>query len=57
MKDMQDHLEQLRAQIVEFERIRDRATDLKKRELFSNLAEHFRILAAEIEKVAGQPKP
>jgi hypothetical protein len=30
--------------------IRDLATDQKKRELFARLAEHFRVLANEIEK-------
>ncbi|MGC1558459.1 MAG: hypothetical protein WA820_01285 [Bradyrhizobium sp.] len=50
MKDMQTHLERLRVQVAECEMIRDLATDEKKRQLFARLAEHFRILAAEIER-------
>jgi len=50
MKDMQTHLERLRVQVAECEMIRDLATDEKKRQLFAKLAEHFRILAAEIER-------
>lgn len=37
MKDMQAHLEKLRAQIAECEMIRDLAPDLRKRELFARL--------------------
>ena len=50
MKDMQEHLEKLQVQIAECEIIRDLATDPKKRELFARLAEHHKVLAAEIEK-------
>jgi len=50
MKDMQMHLEKLRTQVVECELIRDLATDKAKRELFKQLAEHFKVLAAEVEK-------
>jgi hypothetical protein len=50
MKDMREHLEKLRAQIVECELIRDQACDPKKRELFARLADHFTVLAGEIEK-------
>jgi hypothetical protein len=50
MKDMQEHLEKLHIQIAECEIIRDLATDLRKRELFSRLAEHFKVLAEELEK-------
>lgn len=55
MKDMQAHLEKLRNQTAECEMIRDLATDTKKRELFARLAEHFRVLAAEIEKAMANP--
>jgi hypothetical protein len=42
-------------QLAECEMIRDFATDPKKRELFTGLAEHFRILAAELERaLAGR---
>ena len=44
------HLEKLRVQITEYELIRDLATDRAKRELFDKLAEHFRVLASEVER-------
>jgi hypothetical protein len=58
MKDMQTHLERLRVQVSECELIRDLATDTAKRELFNRLAEHFQVLAAEVERAiaaAGTP--
>jgi hypothetical protein len=50
MKDMQAQLEKLRVQISECELIRDLATEKAKRELFNKLAEHFRVLATEVER-------
>ena len=50
MKDMQLHLEKLRTQAAECEMIRDLATDKTKRELFAELARHFEVLAAEVER-------
>jgi hypothetical protein len=50
MKDIQTHLDKLRLQVAECERIRDLATNDEKRKLFAKLAEHFKILAAEIER-------
>ena len=50
MQDMLMHLEKLRADAAECALIRDLATDLKKRELFTKLAEHLSALAAEVEK-------
>jgi len=50
MRDMKAHLEKLQVQIAECEIIRDLATDHTKRELFGRLAEHYRVLAAEVEK-------
>jgi heme oxygenase len=59
MRDMQVHLERLRKQAAEYEMIREIATDPVKRDLFAKLAEHFRILAAEVEhamqKVSEHP--
>ena len=52
---MREHLEKLRVQISECELIRDLATEPKKRELFTRLAEHFKMLAGEIEKAMGDP--
>jgi hypothetical protein len=43
-------LEKLRVQIAECEMIRDLATHTKKRELFAKLAEHYGVLAAEVER-------
>jgi hypothetical protein len=55
MKDMQTQLEKLRVQISECELIRDLATEKSKRELFDKLAEHFRVLAGEVERaIAGR---
>ena len=50
MKDMVRHLEKLRVEIAECELVRDLATDPKKRDLFNRLAEHYKVLAAELEK-------
>jgi hypothetical protein len=55
MKDKQSHLERLRLQIAECEKIRDLATEPKKRELFTRLADHFKILAGEIERATVIP--
>ena len=54
MKDVQAFLDKLRVQITECEMIRDLATEHKKRELFTRLAEHFKDLAAEIEKAIAR---
>jgi hypothetical protein len=50
MKDMQAHLEKLRADAAECTLISDLATDVKKRELFVRLADHLKALAAEVER-------
>ena len=44
------HLEKLRSQLAECEMIRDLATDPEKREQYTELAEHFKILVAETAK-------
>jgi hypothetical protein len=49
MQDMRVHLEKLRADAAECALIRDLATDIKKRELFTRLAEHLSLLASEVE--------
>jgi hypothetical protein len=55
MHDMQTQLERLRLQHAECERIRDLTTDPAKRDLFARLAEHFKVLAAEVERaIAGR---
>ncbi|MCK1733944.1 hypothetical protein IVA79_08245 [Bradyrhizobium sp. 138] len=50
MKDIRAHLEKLQVQTAECEMISDLATDPKKRELFTRLADHFNTLAAELER-------
>ena len=47
MKDMQAHLEKLRADAAECALIRDLATNPGKRALFTRLAEHLSTLASE----------
>ena len=50
MKDMQAQLEKLRTEAAECALIRDLATDPKKRELFTRLADHLTALASEVER-------
>jgi hypothetical protein len=50
MKDMQEHLDKLRADAAEFSMIGALAADAQKREQFARLAEHFNVLAAEIAR-------
>jgi hypothetical protein len=50
MEDMQTHLETLRAEAAECEKIAKLATDEAKRELFARLARHYRVLASEVER-------
>lgn len=50
MEDMRAHSVRLRGQAAEFTRIASRATDAAKQELFARLAEHFIVLASEVEK-------
>jgi hypothetical protein len=50
MKQMQAHLERLREHIAECESIRDSAANNHKREVFADLAEHFKTLAANLER-------
>ena len=50
MKDMQAQLEKLRTDAAECALIRDLATEPKKRELFTRLADHLTVLATEVER-------
>jgi hypothetical protein len=54
MKDMLASLEKLRADAAEAALIRDLATDSRKRELFTRLADHLAALAAEVERAIGK---
>lgn len=50
MKDLRAQAEKLRTDAAECALIRDLATDLKKRELFSRLADHLNVLANEVQR-------
>jgi hypothetical protein len=54
MQDLESHLEKLRRDAVECQLICDLATDHDKRQLFARLADHYRVLAAEIERVIAK---
>ncbi|MCP3400207.1 hypothetical protein [Bradyrhizobium sp. CCGB20] len=54
MKDMRAQLEKLREEAAECALIRDPATDPKKRELFTRLADHLSVLAAEVEHAIAE---
>ncbi len=54
MKDMEAQLEKLRKDAAECALIRDLATDPKKRELFTRLADHRSVLAAEVERAVAE---
>jgi hypothetical protein len=50
MKDLQTHLEKLRMEAADCEMIARLATDKIKQQLFIKLAEHYRVLASEVER-------
>lgn len=50
MKDMRAYLEKLRKDAAECRLISDLATDIRKREQFAKLADHYDVLASEIEQ-------
>jgi hypothetical protein len=50
MKDMQASLEKLRTDAAEAALIRDLTTDIRKRELFANIADHLTALAEVVER-------
>jgi len=50
MRDMRASLEKLRTDAAEAALIRDLATNLQKRELFTRLAAHLAALADEVER-------
>ena len=52
---MQAHLEKLRAETTNCERIAKLATDTAKRDLFTRLAQHYRVLASEVEHAIKNP--
>ncbi|MGH6715216.1 MAG: hypothetical protein ACREDC_03390 [Bradyrhizobium sp.] len=50
MQDMKAHLEKLQVQMAECEMIARLATDKAKRDLFTRLAGHYKVLAAEVAR-------
>jgi hypothetical protein len=56
MQDMQAQLVKLQEQAAEFTRIASKATDAAKQELFIRLAQHFLVLASEVEKAIAKAK-
>jgi hypothetical protein len=50
MKDMHAQLDRLLEQAAECAQIASQATDAAKQELFERLAQHFTVLATEVEK-------
>jgi hypothetical protein len=51
MRDMRAQLEKLRTETAECEMIANLATDKAKQELFTRLAQHYKVLASEVERV------
>jgi hypothetical protein len=49
-RDMEAHLEKLRDETTNCEMIAKLATDNAKRDLFTRLAQHYRVLASEVER-------
>jgi hypothetical protein len=54
MKDVQAQLDSLLEQASECARIASKATDAAKQELFARLAQHFTVLASEVEKAIAK---
>jgi hypothetical protein len=54
VQDMEAHLEKLLKDAAECELISRLATDVAKRELFSRLSEHLKVLAGEVEGAIEQ---
>ena len=50
MKDMQAHLNTLRAQIADCERLRREARSQVKRDIFGRLVTDYKLLAVELER-------
>ena len=54
MRDMHVQLEKLRVEAANCELIGKLATEAVKRELFAKLAQHYNVLAAEVQKAIVQ---
>lgn len=57
MKEMQAHLELLRAQIAECERIQATARSQTKRDVFARVLARYRAIAAELERAIARMSP
>jgi hypothetical protein len=55
IRDTQSHLEELRDRAAECALIRDLATDKRKRQLFTKLANRFAVMVADAERAMSQP--
>ena len=51
MEDLLSHWEKLRTEAAEFALLRDLATDAKRRELYTLMADVLTMLASEIERM------
>ena len=56
MKDMQAHLETLRENIAQCERLRQGSKSKIKRDIFGRLAAHYKVLAGELERAIAEEK-
>jgi len=56
MRDMQAHLQTLRANIAQCERLRRDAKSKTKRDVFGKLVAHYRVLAGELERAIAEEK-
>jgi hypothetical protein len=54
MQDLKIHLEKLRRDAAECKLISDLSTDKDKRGLFARIAEHYEMLASEIERAIAE---
>jgi hypothetical protein len=54
MKDMRAQLEMLRTEAANCSQMARLATDTAKRELFTKLAQHYGVLAAEVQKAIAR---
>jgi hypothetical protein len=54
MKDMQAQLEKLRTEAAECELIANLTTDKAKQEPFTTLAQHYKVLAFEVERAINK---
>jgi hypothetical protein len=54
MQDLQSHVEKLLRDAAECKLIGDLATDIEKRGLFARMAEHYKMLAAEIQRMTAE---